>query len=200
MHRIATGVHFSGDHHYDSNLERANLLFGNRRDQRLLVVGEAKAFTVLYALRRLVLVAIEPALDRAGLGVEHDAQPSECPTIVSHRHKEARRKAIERSDLATDQGDSSAKAHRSDVQSVRSFHYIIFKCRQLRIGIRIVERSEELLLRVLITGCSIAANARADGACAAALTLSLPDRMQNAFAHSVQVATRAPQVWELNRN
>src|SRR4029077_13319387 len=88
----------------------------------------------------------------------------------------------------------------SNVQRVRGIHYVTFKRRKLRIRISVVERSEELLLRMLIPGRSIAAYANADRAGAAALALSLPHSVQYALAHAVQIAARAPKMRKLSRN
>ena len=68
-----------------------------------------------------------------------------------------------------------------------------------RIGIAIVERAEQLLLRVRVARRAIAADADADGARAAALALRLPDRVQDALAHALERAVGAPEMIELGR-
>src|SRR5262249_52482558 len=71
--------------------------------------------------------------------------------------------------------------------------------REPRIRIHIVERSKELLLRVQIAGCAIAADADSDRARAAALALRLPYRVQDALSDAVEVAIRAAEMRELDR-
>ena len=66
-----------------------------------------------------------------------------------------------------------------------------------RIGIGVVERAEELLLRVKIAGRAIAADTHANSARAAALSLRLPDGVEDAFAHAFKGAIGAAQVLEL---
>src|SRR5215475_11381617 len=67
----------------------------------------------------------------------------------------------------------------------------------MRVGV--VERAEQLILRVLIAGRAVAADADADGPRAATLPLSLPDSVQDAFAHAVQVAPGLAQMRNFHR-
>src|SRR6266404_3613423 len=200
MHSVATGVHLSGDHHHVSNFERSDLFIVDRRDELLFVTGQPEALPRSHSLLGLVFIAIEPSLDPAGLRIKHHAEPAERPAVIRDRHEEACRKPIERADLAPDQSHAAAESHCPDVQRVSGIHYVIFKRRELRIPIRIVERSEELLLSMLITGRAIAAYAHANRAGAAALALSLPHGVQYALAHAVQIAARAPKMRKLSRN
>src|SRR5262245_66534549 len=67
----------------------------------------------------------------------------------------------------------------------------------MRIGV--VKRAEELILRVLVAGRTVAADADAHRARAATLPLRLPDRMEDAFAHAVQVASGLAKVRNFHR-
>ena len=93
-------------------------------------------------------IAIEPLLDRAGLGVEHDAQTAERPAVVGDRDEEARRQPVERADLAADERDAAAESHRADAELVDLAHDRGFELGEPRIRIDVVERAEQLLLRV----------------------------------------------------
>ena len=68
-----------------------------------------------------------------------------------------------------------------------------------RIRIHVVERAEQLLLRVQVAGRAIAADAHADSARAAALALRVPHRVQNALANAVERAIGAAEMRKLNR-
>ena len=72
-----------------------------------------------------------------------------------------------------------------------------FELRQPRIGIHVVERAEQLLLRVQIAGRPVAADADADGAGAAALALRLPHRVEDALADAVERSIGAAEMIEL---
>ena len=116
--------------------------------------------------------------------VEHDAEPSIGPAVVGHRHEEARRQPIERADLAPDQRDAAAETHRADPELVHLAHDRGFELRQPRIGIHIVERSEQLLLRVHVARRAVAADADADRSGRASLALRLPHRVKDALANA----------------
>ena len=66
-------------------------------------------------------------------------------------------------------------------------------------GIDVVERAEELVLGELVAVRAVAADADADGARRAALSLRLPHRVQDALAHAFEVAVGAAQVIERRR-
>ena len=72
------------------------------------------------------------------------------------------------------------------VELVGLLHHCGFDPRQPRIRIHVVERAEQLLLGVQVTGGPIAADADADGARAAALPLRLPHRVQDALANAFE--------------
>jgi hypothetical protein len=65
--------------------------------------------------------------------------------------------------------------------------------------IGVVERPEQLLLRVQVAGRAIAADADADRAGPAPLALRLPHRVQDALAHALEGAIGAPEMIELGR-
>src|SRR5262245_47525520 len=103
MDSVAPGVHLSGDHHNVADLQLANLLFADWRNQRLFISGHPEAFTCRDVLFGPGFVAIEPPLDLSALRVEHNSEPSKRPAVVGYRHEETRGQPIERTDLAADQ-------------------------------------------------------------------------------------------------
>src|SRR4030095_903205 len=185
--------------HDIADLKPADLLFSNRRAQHLLLARADESAPVGHRDRGFLLVAVEPAFDRAGLRVERDAQTPERPAVVSHRDEEAGGQAIEYADLAADQRRVSAEAHRADAERVGRLHDVIFEFRQLRMRVGVVERAEKLFFRVLVTGRAGGGDTDADGSRAAPLPLSLPDRVQDALAHAVQVAPGLAQMRNLHR-
>ena len=66
----------------------------------------------------------------------------------------------------------------------------VFELGELWMGIRVIERAEELFFRILVADRAITTDADAERARAATLPLRLPDRVQQAFAHAVQIAAR----------
>ena len=87
----------------------------------------------------------------------------------------------------------------TDRELVRLLHHRRFDLRQPGIGIGVVERPEQLFLRVQITRRAIAANADADRARTAALPLCLPDRVEDALANAFERAIGAAEMIELGR-
>src|SRR6185503_15590755 len=69
---------------------------------------------------------------------------------------------------------------------------------QLWVGIDVVQLAKQLLFGVEITRCPIAADAHADGARAASLSLRLPDRVKNAPLHPVQRSIRSAEMREFD--
>ena len=70
----------------------------------------------------------------------------------------------------------------------------------MRVGVHVVEGAEQLLLRVLVAAGAVAADADADRARAAALALRLPDGVQDALAHALEVAVGAAEVRQFDRH
>ena len=138
-------------------------------------------------------------LDRARRASSTHAEAAERPAVVGDRHEEARRQAVERADLAADERHLAAEAHRADVERVDRAHDRRFELGQPRIRIHVVERAEQLLLRVQVAGRAIAADADADGARAAALALRVPDRVQDALPHAFERAIGAAEMRQLHR-
>ena len=68
-----------------------------------------------------------------------------------------------------------------------------------RIGVRIIERAEQLFLRVQIARRAVAADADADGARAAAFALRFPHRVEDAFAHPLERPVGAAEMIEIGR-
>ncbi len=139
-------------------------------------------------------IAIQPVIDRAGGAVQHDAEAPERPAVVRDGHEEAGRQPVERADLASDERHFPAESHRADVEIVDARHDRRFDLGEPRVGIDVVERAKELLLRVRVARRPIAADAHADRARGTALALRVPHRVQNAFADAVQRAIRAPEM------
>lgn len=77
--------------------------------------------------------------------------------------------------------------------------YCSISC-QLGIGIHIIQRSEQLLLGAIISAGAVAADAHTDGARRASLSLSLPDCVQDALAHSVQGSIHPAKMGQLTGN
>ena len=71
--------------------------------------------------------------------------------------------------------------------------------RQPRVGIDVVERAEQLLLRVQVARRAIAADADADRAGTAALALRVPDRVQDALPDAVERAIGAAEMRQFDR-
>ena len=127
-----------------------------------------------------------------------DAETPERPAVVGHRHEEARRQTVERGDLAADERHLPAEAHRADLEAVHRRHDRRFELRQPRIRVHIVERAEELFLRVQIAGRAVAADADADRAGRAAFALRLPHGVEDALLHAVEVAIGAAEMRKLD--
>src|SRR4029079_9835260 len=66
-------------------------------------------------------------------------------------------------------------------------------------GVHVVDRAEQLLLRVEIPGRAITTHAHADGAGTAALPLRLPHGVQNALADPFEGSVSAPEMLERRR-
>src|SRR5262249_28636624 len=92
------------------------------------------------------------------------------------------------------------EAHRADTQLVSLFHDPGFEPRQSLVGVDIVKGAEELALRQLIPVCAIAPDADAHGAGRAALSLRLPNRMQDALADALQIAVGASEMVQVARH
>src|SRR5262249_3394542 len=110
-----------------------------------------------------------------------------------------RRKAILRADLAPQQRHAPAESHRADSQFVGVLGDIFLQLRQLGDRIDVVRFAEELSLGGVITARPIAADANAQVARGAALSLRLIDGVHQALADAVEVAIGASQPGELLR-
>src|SRR5262249_13854281 len=154
--------------------------FGERRTQGYFAAAAREARLVEHRDDGMRRIAIEPAIDRAGRSVQDDAEAAEGPAVVGDGDEEARGQAIERADLAADQRDLAAEAHRADVEIVDRRHDRGFELGQPRIRVDVVERSKQLLLRVRVARRAIAADADADRARRAAFALGVPHRVQDA--------------------
>ena len=201
MDRVASGIHAAGDQDDIADFQRADLLVGDRRLQPYFAAGPREAGRQLFRRqhrhRGRVPLAIEPLRDRAGPRVQRDAEAAEGPAVVGDGNEEARRQPVERADLAADQRRLAAEPHRPDRQLVGRVHDRVLDLREPRIRVRVVERAEQLLLRMEVARRAVAADADADGAGAASLALRLPHGVEDALAHAVEGAVGAPEVIEL---
>jgi hypothetical protein len=107
---------------------------------------------------------------------------------------------IQRADLAADERRASSEPHRPDAQLVHFSHDGGFKRCQPWITIHVIKGPKQLLLGVNVAGCAIAANANANGARRAPFALRVPDRVENAFPHALEVAIGASQSLQLGRH
>jgi hypothetical protein len=144
-------------------------------------------------------VAVEPALYLTGLRIQYTTEPAECPTIIGHRDEEAGGQSVERTYLATYQRNSASESHGPSAEHIGSFHYVIFQRGQSRVRVDIIQGAEQLLLGALIAGSSVSAYADSYCAGAAALPLSLPDGVQYALSHAIEVAPGPAQMRQLGR-
>ena len=199
MDGIAARIHVAVDEHHVAHLQRAHLFFRERRFQVDLAAAEREAFRLGEPLDGPRRIAVEPLGDGAACGVEPHAQPPERPALVSHRNEEAGWKPVGRGDLAADQRDGPAESHRSYADAVRLAHDPGFEFGQNRVGVDVIERAEQLLLRQRVAVRAVAADADAERPGRAALPLRLPHRVQDALAHALQVAVRAPKPFERAR-
>src|SRR6266850_1957409 len=103
MHGIAPGEHLARDHHHVANLERANLRFIYRSNERFFVAGNFESLACRHSLLGLLFIAIKPAFYFAGLRIEHYAESTKGPAVIGDGNEEARRKPIESADLAADE-------------------------------------------------------------------------------------------------
>jgi hypothetical protein len=135
---VTARQHFSRDQHDIADLKPADLIFSNWRAQHFLFARADESAAAGHRDRGFLLVAVEPAFDRAGLRVERDAQAPERPAVVSHRDEETRGEAIQDADLTADQRRVSAEAHRADAKRVGRLHDVILELRQLRMRVCVV--------------------------------------------------------------
>ena len=129
--------------------------------------------------------------DHVALGVEDDAAPAIGPAHVCHRHEERRGQPIARSDLAGADRQLAAKAHGADVEPVGLVEDACFEGSQLRHRVDVVQFAEQLSLGGLVAGGPIAADAHAEEAGPATLALRLPDGVEDAGAHALEVTIAA---------
>src|SRR5262249_53262172 len=95
--------------------------------------------------------------------------------------------------------DLSAEPHRPDLEVVDRRHDRRLELGEPRIRIDVVERAEQLLLRVRVARRAVAADADADRARRAPFALGVPDGVQDAFPDAVEIAIGAAEMRELYR-
>ena len=113
--------------------------------------------------------------------------PAECPAVVGYGDEEAGGDPVDGTDLASQQCHVAAEAHGADAQLIGGFHDVIFQLGQLGVGVDIIHGAEQLLFGQPVARRPIAADAYADKAGAASLSLGLVDAVQNALSDAVQV-------------
>src|SRR5262245_52770177 len=165
----------------------------------LLSACEHKAGILRHLGNQLIFVAIKPAFDSTGSGVQNYTQTTERPAIISHRYEVTRRKTVEHTDLAADQCYPSTEAHGADAECIGGLHNIVFQPGQLRIRVDIVKRAKKLLFRMQVAGRSITTDADAERARATSLSLCLPDRVEYALTHTIKITSGLTQVRKFRR-
>src|SRR5215468_1827630 len=140
---------------------------------------------------------VEP-FDDVSIRVENHTASAISPAHVSDRNEERRGQPIQLPYLATAESKPSGKSHRSDVQPIRFFQNARFELRERRIGTHIIDTSEQLSLGEVISGGAVATDGNANEARATTFTLGLPDRVQNAGTHTLNVPVR-PFALDLHR-
>src|ERR1051325_124138 len=123
------------------------------------------------------------------LQIEVRAAAAERPAHVGDGDEEGSRKAIELADLAAEKGRFSAEAHRSDSRLIRLLDDARFEPRELLIIVDVVHRPQQLFFRERVTGAAVAADANAENAGAAALSLRLEDAVENGVLDSSEIAS-----------
>ena len=86
-------------------------------------------------------------------------------------------------------GGVAAETHGSDSEAVSLFEETCFEVVQLGDRIMVIERAKELFLCTGIGACAFASDADADDSRRTTIALRLPDGVQNAFAHALEVST-----------
>src|SRR5437763_635347 len=97
------------------------------------------------------------------------------PAHVRDADEVRRRQPVLRADLARQQSRVAAESHRADAALIRFVDNARFERGELRVVIRVVELAQELLLREVVAGGAVAADADAEDSGAAALALGLED-------------------------
>ena len=199
MDGIASGVHASRDQNDVANFQRANRGLVERGREMHLASRSGETFLIDHRNHRSCGIAVEPLSDGPVARVETHTEPPKCPAVIGDRYEKAGRQPIEDADLAANEADIAAEPHRADAQGIYRAHDRGLELRQTRVGIHVIERSEQLLLRVQISGRPIPADAHAYGAGRAPLSLRVPYRVKNAFPDTFEVAVCATQVGQLGR-
>src|SRR5262245_13624658 len=197
--RISPSIHFTTHQNHIANLQTTDLFFTDRGLKTDFLPGLRKAATATHRHRRFV-VPIQPTLDATSRGVQHNAKPSEGPAVVSNRNKEAGRQSVQHANFATNERYSPAKSHSSDSERIACWNNVAFRLSQLTPRIDVAEGAKSLLLRVGLARSPIPAKAHADGSCAATVSLSLPNGVQEALPNTVQRSVCTPKVRQFARH
>src|SRR5262249_21953250 len=116
------------------------------------------------------------------------APPPECPAHVGDGDEERRGEAIDLADLAAEERGLPAEAHRTDAGLIGFLQEASLERGELGIGIGVLHGAEELLFRVGVAGGAVAADANAENAGAAALSLGLEDGVEDRVFDALQIA------------
>src|ERR1035437_7838255 len=132
-------------------------------------------------------LSVKPFLDLA-VRVERHALAAIRPAHVADADKIGCGQAIEHADFGAQQGGLAAKTHWSNTELIRRLDDVALQLVALGVWVAIIESAQELLLRILIAGGSVAADADAENAWPAALALGLQHRIENRLAAAIEVA------------
>ena len=131
VHGVAARVHLAGDQHHVADLQRAHLLL--RSAARVSTTSRPVSGKPSPCAMRSTGrdgSRYSHLRDRAARRVQPHAQPPERPAIVGHRNEETGGQPVGRGDLAADQRNFAAEAHRADAQSVGFLHDLGFELGQ----------------------------------------------------------------------
>ena len=125
----------------------------------------------------------------SGRRLEGDGCAAASPAIVGDGHEIGSGESGQRTDFDAQEGWESAETHGSDSEAVSLFEETCFEVVQLGDRIMVIEGAKELFLCAGIGTCAFASDADADDSRRTAVALRLPDCVQNAFAHALEVST-----------
>src|ERR1043165_2787405 len=122
------------------------------------------------------------------LQVEIHAAAAVRPAHVRDRHEERRRQPIELADLARQERRVAAEAHRTDARLVRFLDDALLERGELRVLVRVVEEAQELFFREAISAAAVTADADAEDAGAAALSLRVQHAVEDGVLDALEIA------------
>src|ERR1035441_9675757 len=142
---------------------------------------------VSWIIGGLELSLVKPFLGLSVRVERHTLAPIR-PTHVADADEIGGGQAIQHANLGAKQGGLAAETHWADAKLVRGLDNVLLQLAEFRIWVGVVEPAKELLLRILVAGRSIPADADAEDARPAAFALGLQHRVEDRLAAAVQVA------------